>query len=191
MHLLEFTLKQHTPIIHFQHDQDGATLRATEVKPKLDRYIIEKFGGKDKMEKSWFKNFEKGSLDYKMRIVANGASSLYWISSNPNSLDKKLRDGTIKKGKDHERISNAKTENSTYLNKTQYFADNQFFDKPKLEWKNIRKGIKHDTISLLFTFFNSSLGKAIEDNLSAFFCLHNFVTRQTKGFGCFLLSKMI
>jgi hypothetical protein len=24
MHTLSFTLKQHTPIIHFQHDQDGA-----------------------------------------------------------------------------------------------------------------------------------------------------------------------
>lgn len=32
-------LKQHTPIIHFQHDQEGATLRATELKPKLDRFI--------------------------------------------------------------------------------------------------------------------------------------------------------
>ena len=42
MYKLEFTLKQHTPIIHFQHDQEGATLRATEVKPKLDRFIIEK-----------------------------------------------------------------------------------------------------------------------------------------------------
>ena len=40
MYKLEFTLKEHTPIIHFQHDQDGATLRATEVKPKLDRFII-------------------------------------------------------------------------------------------------------------------------------------------------------
>ena len=27
MHKLEITLKQHTPIIHFQHDQDGATLQ--------------------------------------------------------------------------------------------------------------------------------------------------------------------
>ena len=32
-------LKQHTPIIHFQPDQKGATLRATELKPKLDKYI--------------------------------------------------------------------------------------------------------------------------------------------------------
>ncbi len=43
MHKLEITLKQHTPIIHFQHDQDGATLRASEVKPKLDRFIYNKW----------------------------------------------------------------------------------------------------------------------------------------------------
>lgn len=65
---LTFTLKQHTPIIHFQHEQEGATLRATEVKPKLDRFIIAKMGGKNKMNKSWFNNYEKESLDYKLRI---------------------------------------------------------------------------------------------------------------------------
>ncbi len=43
MYKLEVTLKQHTPLIHFQHDQEGATLRASEVKPKLDRFIIETY----------------------------------------------------------------------------------------------------------------------------------------------------
>lgn len=42
---LTFTLKQHTPIIHFQHEQAGATLRATEVKPKLDQFLFEKLTG--------------------------------------------------------------------------------------------------------------------------------------------------
>lgn len=37
---LEFTLKQQTPIIHFQSEQKGATLRATELKPKLDRFLL-------------------------------------------------------------------------------------------------------------------------------------------------------
>lgn len=32
-------LKQHTPIIHFQWEQKGATLRATELKPKLDLFL--------------------------------------------------------------------------------------------------------------------------------------------------------
>ena len=36
MKTLKVTLKQHTPLIHFQHEQYGATLRASEVKPKLD-----------------------------------------------------------------------------------------------------------------------------------------------------------
>lgn len=35
-----FTLKQYTPIIHFQSDQAGATLRATELKPKFDRFLL-------------------------------------------------------------------------------------------------------------------------------------------------------
>ncbi|MBD3842715.1 MAG: hypothetical protein IE909_12695, partial [Campylobacterales bacterium] len=37
---VEFTLKQHTPIIHFQSEQSGATLRATELKPKFDRFLL-------------------------------------------------------------------------------------------------------------------------------------------------------
>ena len=39
---LVIKLTQHTPIIHFQWDQDGATLRASELKPKLDKYLKEK-----------------------------------------------------------------------------------------------------------------------------------------------------
>lgn len=35
-------LKQHTPLIHFQSKQNGATIRATELKPKIDNFIIEK-----------------------------------------------------------------------------------------------------------------------------------------------------
>jgi len=70
MHKLTFTLKQHTPIIHFQHDQDGATLRATEVKPKLDRFIIEKFKAQNIDYKKWLVgNGEHAALDYKMRIL--------------------------------------------------------------------------------------------------------------------------
>jgi hypothetical protein len=83
MHTLNITLKQHTPLIHFQHDQDGATLRATEVKPKLDRYLIKKYSLTEKETRNgheviipkkgyenWFSNTEKLSLDYKIRIAS-------------------------------------------------------------------------------------------------------------------------
>ncbi len=39
---ITITLKQHTPLIHFQHEQAGAILRATELKPKLDKFILSK-----------------------------------------------------------------------------------------------------------------------------------------------------
>lgn len=72
MFKLEFTLKQHTPLIHFQHDQDGATLRATEVKPKLDRFIIDKLGGVEKARQEhpeWFSSEKHGALGYKLSIT--------------------------------------------------------------------------------------------------------------------------
>jgi hypothetical protein len=79
---LEFTLKQHTPLIHFQRDQAGATLRATEVKAKLDRFIISKLLItpssnslnqllKDAVWKNWLiggSQAKNPSFDYKIKI---------------------------------------------------------------------------------------------------------------------------
>jgi hypothetical protein len=39
MSIFEIPLKQHTPIIHFQSDQIGATLRASDIKPRIDKYL--------------------------------------------------------------------------------------------------------------------------------------------------------
>lgn len=43
-HQFSLNLRQHTPLIHFQWFEDGATLRASEIKPKLDRFILDKLG---------------------------------------------------------------------------------------------------------------------------------------------------
>jgi len=70
-------LKQHTPIIHFQHDQEGATLRATEVKPKLDRFIIEKKGGWENVPTAWKVGggaSDQKALAYKIRINGKAIS---------------------------------------------------------------------------------------------------------------------
>lgn len=77
---LTFILKQHTPVIHFQHDQDKATLRASEVKPRLDRYIIEKKGGWNKIPDEWKLTSEEGQpLKYKMRIEAKKKPQIWKI----------------------------------------------------------------------------------------------------------------
>ena len=67
---LSFTLKQHTPMIHFQHDQPGATLRATELKPKLDRFLLEK---EPSLPHKVHPN-DDISLDYRVTIRLQGGS---------------------------------------------------------------------------------------------------------------------
>ncbi len=81
------TLKQHSPLIHFQSDQAGATLRSTELKPKLDKFLIdevfddfeeykkfliehdeEKYKALNGQDKKKYKNDIHKALDYKVRI---------------------------------------------------------------------------------------------------------------------------
>ncbi|PID93467.1 MAG: hypothetical protein CSA95_07860 [Bacteroidetes bacterium] len=73
MYIKEFTLQQHTPIIHFQGNETGATLRASEVKPKLDRFIIKELGGFEKVKAEhpeWFANKRHRALDYALSFLS-------------------------------------------------------------------------------------------------------------------------
>lgn len=65
-----YTLTAHTPIIHFQHRQSGATLRATEVKPKLDSFIKKKMAGR-RIPGGWFVG-DSEALNYKLHFSACG-----------------------------------------------------------------------------------------------------------------------
>ena len=103
---LEFSLKQHTPIIHFQSEQSGATLRATELKPKLDRFLLEHVEGIP------FKENANGhrSLDYKVKIEAKTEmSDIESINSrNGKSIPNPLFFGNMGDG-DKKRFSMAST----------------------------------------------------------------------------------
>lgn len=72
---MELTVKirQHTPIIHFQWDQSGATLRATELKPKLDKFLKEK---NDSNIENYFG--QKGNLPYKVRVDSGDCNKEIW-----------------------------------------------------------------------------------------------------------------
>ena len=67
-----YTLLPQSPLIHFQYNQNGAALRATEVKPKLDRYIIKRYikqYGKPVPGK-WRNKQSPTALNYKLQINA-------------------------------------------------------------------------------------------------------------------------
>jgi len=90
---LEFTLKQHTPIIHFQADQPGATLRATELKPKLDRFL-KKHVFNEKIPKKFLIDEKKDALNYKIKIFGSSYKTYtYKTYVNPKKAAKYDREG--------------------------------------------------------------------------------------------------
>lgn len=206
MYQLKFTLKQHTPIIHFQHDQDGATLRATEVKPKLDRFIIEKLGkeadntltdyeaiykkGKEIANKNgWLIDKDKGALNYKMRIekTSNKVSYLPLARHINNNKQRYLKEQL-----------NIDFE---YLMPTNYFANEDkikfYTNQDDLDIQNsnldaITYGLL--SISLINTTihtYKEDLKNKFELHLNEFFITNNFGNRNNKGFGSFTIKENI
>ena len=162
---LNFTLKQHTPIIHFQSDQSGATLRATELKPKLDRFLLENVEGIPFRENA---NGSK-SLDYKVIIVPKNSIEIFDIAPEYKHFNYKKKE-----------------EETRTLPFPTFFAS---IDK---EWKEKSKKIKFSLTNnhlLTIITFNENLKSAIEKNISLFFYLHNFGMRQSKGFGSFTIEN--
>jgi hypothetical protein len=160
MHKLKFTLKQHTPLIHFQHDQAGAILRATEVKPKLDQFLIRKYGGIEVITDThpdWLiGDGQNPSLDYKLRIipVSNPISKpIVYTSTN----DGKFRPnfpcifGNIRDGE-----------------------------------QKVFRICAEQKIEIIS--FNNSLRDIIHQEIKNFFFENSYGFRQSKGFGSFFIG---
>ncbi|KAA6311328.1 hypothetical protein EZS27_037522, partial [termite gut metagenome] len=190
MKKLIVTLKQHTPLIHFQHEQEGATLRASEVKPRLDRFIITSLGGgKYDIGKELIKKEhpelligkgEHPALDYKMHIKNDeqGEVREYLLASSLSNKD----------------ISKLKKINAKVLAKTPYFAqekENGEIVNGEREWDAIeKKGILFiGDIEITIKTLKEELITEIQRSIQSFFIVNNFGTRQSKGFGCFEVIK--
>jgi len=161
MNPLIFTLKQHTPLIHFQSEQQGATLRASEVKPRLDRFIFEKLG--------------RGSYDKGVKI----ASGKNWLikKAEHHSLDYKM---SVSENKDEKKeIWN------NHINSPMYFG-NMGKETPKKHFKFI----EFTNIRVRVFSFNDSLLHEIKNHLCEFFFYNNFGARSGKGYGSFEVIKI-
>ena len=204
MHTLTVKLKQHTPLIHFQHDQDGATLRASEVKPKLDKFILSKLTAEERLKgetEGWIKKKnDKVWLDYKMSISADGEQKEFLIASllSPSSIVD-----------ENNRIINDSSLPFTILRSTPFFAqenvnssmkqdDSPVFLKKKNKqnkydylyneghWESIgKKGLMWDSLDLTVSSKYDHIIKIIDSCLTSFFICTNFGTRSSKGFGSF------
>lgn len=187
MKTLKVTLKQHTPLIHFQHNQYGATLRASEVKPKLDKFIISrefdnkyeeckkyligyKFSQK-KNEEERIEDEEKLNRDLKKKFQESNYRALnYKLTIHASGKPSPIKMKPAKKG-------------NTELDKLETFP---------LVLSNMGKNIKesvnfvqHDTIDVTFIIRSDELYTKLKDSIECFFALTNFGQRQDKGFGSF------
>lgn len=190
MKTLTVTLKQHTPLIHFQHDQHGATLRASEVKPKLDRFIITQLGdgdyeeGKKKIDaehKDWL--IGKGdhyALNYKMRIEAKDPRNI--------AMQKKR---AIKKGIEQ------KDEIGRPLYDTPNYPDNE----NSLIMGNMGGRLEEEVLNFvlfqnikltirIFSRDSDGLNKKIQDDIFDFFIENGVGNRVSKGFGSFSVKEI-
>lgn len=160
---LEFMLEAQSPLIHFQWKETGVTLRASEVKPKLDRFLLKKMGIIQDEEASYseskikelykenkgiFINEQSLALNYKMKIVC--------LESEKRPID---------------------------LDAYKIYFGNQGKD-----CENKIKGIQAN-VKISILCFSSTLREKIENNIEEFFIVTNFGTMQGKGFGSFIVKS--
>ena len=175
MHKLEIKLKQHTPLIHFQHDQEGATLRASEVKPKLDKFILTRLGNGEYLaginiakDNGWLiGRGEHPALNYKLRIEAQDRFNEVKLSVNTNN-----------KGKYYTFFLNVQGKEEGFP----FLLANMGGKDTEKELMNLSQ---FHRLSLTFLTTNANLVNEINNNVESFFALNNFGQRETKGFGSF------
>lgn len=182
----EYKLVQHTPLIHFQHSEPHACLRATEVKPKLDRFLIEQLEKDDRFGdgrwKKWFVgDGSQQSFDYMMRITPN-SERVDRTQSIENGIERAI-------ARAEHRPPNA----SLHEIHKNYFGNmasgNNIQDTVQAIQETFKESLFYkDGLTLTIRCFIPELLTLIDEHIRGFFMMHNFGTRQRKGFGSFTVD---
>ena len=157
---LVFELLPQSPLIHFQSYETGATVRASELKPKLDKFLIKQFKREGVEYKSWVTkkndNTKAEALDYKVRIRIEKPSYTVVVGDSFNA----------KKG--------------TVESYSIYYGN--------MGENTIKKdGIISYPIVTIMCFKEGLLDQIVK-HINNFFYVTNFGTMQSKGFGGFVIA---
>lgn len=175
----EYKLVQHTPLIHFQHSEPHACLRATEVKPKLDRFLIEQLEKDDRFGdgrwKKWFVgDGSQQSFDYMMRITPNSEQVERTQSIERAIARAEHRPPNTNLHEIHKNyFGNMASGNNIQDTIRETFKESLFYK---------------DGLTLTIRCFIPELLTFIDEHIRGFFMMHNFGTRQRKGFGSFTVD---
>lgn len=193
MHKLTVTLKQHTPLIHFQHDQEGATLRASEVKPKLDKFIISRLTNEQKEEgrrDGWLKEKEgKCWLDYKMRIAPGTENGVDDMETYEMNVPDQRWNNETRRNEVRMKFSERYNRQIPVLKPYPLFFANMDIDY-ETDNEMIKKLRVEDYLEMQLSSRVMPISEICSSRLvSDFFMTHNFGTRQSKGFGSFYIDE--
>ncbi len=168
-------LIQHSPLLHFQWEQDGLP-RMSELRPKLNNFIKKQLS---KVEPALFKHNEKLIENcFKENDTKNGYIAPYklWITAEVNEP----------------MLFHTQTSRDPNAVKGPYFADMKYVDatdyKRKHEKLTCRKGMIYQNISIEIKSWNEDLISLIEKALDIMLLFENFGARQSKGFGSFTVK---
>lgn len=181
---LTFNLKQHTPMLHFQASQQGATLRASDVKPRFDRWLIDQ---KLKWDFEKCKKYligypgdpEEKGLSEKVKSERKRAISLLKkkFESGFRALNYKMR---------IVRVTDNKPTSTHWLNQNN---NKMVSGCPSYFGEEMETVMNDCKVSFLFTESSNSLQDIVKPNFAEFINSHNFGTRSTKGYGSFTVEQ--
>ena len=199
MKTITVELMQHTPMIHFQvrydqtqtlREQRGATLRASEVKPKLDRYLMNKLG--NKLKREWLVGSgTHDALDYKMKIVADdgdGTASVVQLP-RPTSTYNPKNNKTKWKADFPMLLANLMGGGQENIEDLRFLSMHKkvtmYIYLRAREVKDEKTGEKH-----LDDTWYKELEENLREFLPEFFATTNFGQRSNKGFGSFTVNSI-
>lgn len=191
---LTIELKQHTPLIHFQYDQDEATLRASEVKPRLDLFMMKRIGlttGKVSVHKIgkyfYYKisddEFEEVALSYEkahpgIHFDESLGDDIHYNAVGNYVVHKKqffLNNGAVQPALNYKlRIS---TNGKSFIKQTTIISAEKY-------------ELFNESLTLTFLCSNTLLAELIKESISEFFTITNFGFRQSKGYGSFSVKTI-
>lgn len=188
-----WSLKQHTPLIHFQQEQAGATIRGTDLRPRLNRFIID-----HAPQLKSIIPYEDEVYQYFTGLVNTGASIPYKFTiTTPDTANDRyyfLASAEIK-GDDQKVIRKEIKEHfqreAEVVTHSAYFANQTTFGRKgegikEKEISNVRLAVFNDgDFGLQLLSFDRAIGKLVAAFVHPFFLLNNFGTRSSKGLGCF------
>ena len=192
MEKITFILEQHTPMLHFQPLQDDAGLRASEVKPRFDRWLVDNVwrenfhnckrylkGYNADKEDDWEEKFVAGyrALNYRMKIECEEDRS--------SSLQMK-RVPTDKYTEIYGQQLRLETTGPYPHNRQSIIMSNIGGRLPD----NVVNFRLYGAVKVIVWTEDSTLAGIIKERFEEFVMSVNFGNRKSKGFGSFAVSKI-